>query len=87
MAKRPTGVFKNDNAAVDAVGAELYAGTPKSVFALVAFNLAMRTGDDFTEEGARKELCNEIEALAANQIIAPAQARAAINALTAEQSA
>lgn len=78
---RPTGVFKNDLQAINAVGRDLYKDTPKSVFALVAFHLAQRCGDDFTDEGARKELCNEITALAANNIISPFQARAAVAAL------
>ncbi len=73
--------FKNEREAIAALGDDLYRDTPKSVLALVACHLAMRTGDDFTFAAARREVCAEIVALAANQIITPSQARAAAKAL------
>lgn len=77
MSGRPAGVFKHDINAQHAIGAEAYKAVPKSVFALVAFYFAQRVADDFSDEGARKAIADEIAILAENGYVSPAQAAAA----------
>lgn len=64
---RPTGVFKQTNAYVDALTPG-YADTPKAVYAALAYSLALRMSDDDHDKAAAL-LGEEWAALHANGIV------------------
>lgn len=76
-------IGKNDFAARDVWGDDVYDDIPKSVFALAAYYLADVCSDSPDEHGAaHTRFCEEIQALASNGIMDASQAKRAIATLT-----
>ena len=72
---------KNDGAAQILFGPDAYRRIPKSVFALVAFYLAMRCSDGEDPTKVKSTLLAEIDYLAEGSLITPSQQRNAHRAL------
>lgn len=78
---RPTGIFKNDGHAKEALGLAFDA-IPKSVFATLAYRLADRLEGGNDDQGrAFTVMIEELEALALNDIIPADQVKRAVKAL------
>lgn len=84
MTKRGT-ANKDDASAREAIGFDAYDAIPKSVFAHVAFQFAMRIGDEFTAEAARREIMKEIDALAAAEFVTEGQRKSAARGFKADK--